>query len=148
MILDRLDNISRYEKLHSSLKAAIDFIHSTDLKALKAGRHEIRGDRMYASVSSGPGRARGEGLLEIHREYIDIQIVLEGVDEMGWKPASSCIQPDGSYSAEKDIQFFRDEPDSWIAVHPGQFTIFYPEDAHLPLVSAGNIHKVVIKVGV
>jgi len=36
-------------------------------------------------VESVPGRAREAAKLECHRRYIDIQLVLEGVDEMGWK---------------------------------------------------------------
>lgn len=148
MILDRLENLPRYEDLHPAFKAAADFVCSTDLGTLSPGRHEVEGNRLYVSVSKGPGRKRDEGKLEIHKEYIDIQIVLDGVDEMGWKPSPACSHPDAEYSEEKDIQFFRDEPDAWIAVHPGHFVIFFPEDAHLPLISAGFIHKAVIKVRV
>lgn len=148
MILDRLENIAQYRKLHPAFAEAFEFIRSTPLAALAPGRHDIRGDAAYVSVSRGPGRARDEGMLEIHRRYIDIQIVLEGVDEMGWKPAADCCRPVADYAPEKDIRFFRDAPDTWFAVKPGQFVIFFPEDAHLPLVSAGNVHKAVVKVEV
>jgi YhcH/YjgK/YiaL family protein len=47
-----------------------------------------------------------------------------------------------------DMQFFTDEPDAWIATKSGTFVIFFPEDAHLPLISSGQIHKVVVKVAV
>jgi biofilm protein TabA len=93
-----------------------------------------------------PGRTRSEAKLECHRRYIDIQLVLEGVDEMGWKPLSDCHEPMNDYSAERDIQFFRDVPASWIATPPGAFCIFFPEDAHAPLVSNGKIRKAVIKI--
>jgi YhcH/YjgK/YiaL family protein len=73
-------------------------------------------------------------------------LVLEGVDEMGWKPLSDCREPVDDYSAERDIQFFRDAPASRIATPPGAFCIFFPEDAHAPLVSAGSIRKVVVKI--
>ena len=36
----------------------------------------------------------------------------------------------------------------WIATPPGAFCIFFPEDAHAPLVSAGNIRKVIFKIAV
>ncbi|MDE2118816.1 MAG: YhcH/YjgK/YiaL family protein, partial [Betaproteobacteria bacterium] len=49
---------------------------------------------------------------------------------------------------KKDIRFFHDAPASWIAVPPGTFCIFFPEDAHAPLVATGNIRKAIFKVAV
>jgi len=46
--------------------------------------------------------------LEAHRRYIDIQLVLDGTDEMGWKPLSDCHDPVSDYSTERDIRFFND----------------------------------------
>jgi YhcH/YjgK/YiaL family protein len=65
---------------------------------------------------------------------------------MGWKPASACSQPTREYDQKADIQFFADEPDAWLATESGAFAIFFPEDAHMPLISQGQIHKVVVKV--
>ena len=76
-----------------------------------------------------PGRRRSEARLEAHRCHTDIHCVCAGVEEMGWKPRSRCRQPQGEYNAEKDVEFFVDEPYSYIAVHPGEFVIFFPEDA-------------------
>ncbi|MGC8779540.1 MAG: YhcH/YjgK/YiaL family protein [Anaerolineae bacterium] len=33
-----------------------------------------------------------------------------------------------------------------MAVGPGEFAIFFPDDAHLPMISDGELHKVVMKV--
>jgi biofilm protein TabA len=74
--------------------------------------------------------------------------VLEGMEEMGWKALTDCHQPVADYSAEKDIRFFRDPPATWIAVPPDHFCIFFPEDAHAPLVSNGHIRKVIFKIAV
>jgi YhcH/YjgK/YiaL family protein len=54
--------------------------------------------------------------------------------------------PAGTYDPGRDIEFFTDRPDVWIPVKPGQFVVFFPEDAHAPLVGAGEIHKIVVKV--
>ena len=40
------------------------------------------------------------------------------------------------------------EPDAWISTKNGSFAIFFPEDAHMPLISSGQIHKVVVKIAV
>ena len=59
-----------------------------------------------------------------------------------------CQKPQGEYDAEKDIEFFEDVPDSYVTVLPGEFAVFFPEDAHAPLIGTGEVHKVVIKVPV
>ncbi|HEX5363866.1 MAG TPA: YhcH/YjgK/YiaL family protein [Gallionella sp.] len=148
MILSSLSQSSRYAALHPLFTRAFDYIRDTDLMALKPGRHDIVGDDLFAIVEQVPGRTREAAQLEAHRRYIDIQLVLEGVDEMGWKPLADCHDPVSEHSAERDIRFFRDEPAAWIATPPGHFCIFFPEDAHAPLVSSSTIRKVIFKVTV
>jgi YhcH/YjgK/YiaL family protein len=146
MIFDTIANADRYAALHPLFPRAFEFIRNTDLHALTPGCYPIVGDDLLVIVENAAGRSRDEAKLECHRKYIDIQLVLEGVDEMGWKPLAECREPVDGYSAEKDIQFFHDAPSSWIATPPGAFCIFFPEDAHAPLVATGNIRKVIFKI--
>ncbi len=146
MIIDVLDNWIRYEKMHPGFAEAFIFLRRPDLKDLPLGRHDIDGDRVYAIVARDPGRKKEEAQLEIHEKYIDIQLVLEGLDDMGWRPKSLCRTPSGAYSSEEDIQFFSDPPLIRQPVAAGMFAIFFPEDAHQPLIGEGTIRKVVIKV--
>ena len=148
MILDLLENAHCYLALNEGFAKAIEFLLRPDLKDLLVGKYEIDGDLVYAMVSKGPGRKKEDALLETHERYIDIQLVLTGTDDMGWKPKSLCKQPSGEYDQEKDVQFFTDEPDSWLSTKSGAFAIFFPEDAHMPLISSGQLHKVVVKVAV
>lgn len=148
MILDTLSRSSRYLTLHPLFAQAFEFLCSTDLRTLEPGQHEIQGEQLFAIVEACAGRARGEAKLECHRRYIDIQLVLEGIDEMGWKPLAECADAATDYDAARDIRFFNDAPASWIATPPGSFCLFFPDDAHAPLVSAGRIRKVVVKIAV
>jgi biofilm protein TabA len=148
MILDLLENAPRYLALNKGFAAAVEFLLRPDLKEFPSGRYGIDGDRVYATVSKSAGRKKEDALLEAHERYIDIQLVLAGTDDMGWKPKSLCHQPSGEYDQQSDIQFFADEPSAWLAVGSGAFAIFFPEDAHMPLISSGELHKVVVKVTV
>ena len=148
MILDVLENAHRYRALNKGFAAAIEFLLRPDLNELPVGKYEIDGDRVYATVSKDLGRKKEDALLETHEKYIDIQLVLAGTDDMGWKPKSSCKQPLGEYEQQADVQFFADEPDAWLSTESGSFAIFFPEDAHIPLISSGQLHKVVVKVAV
>lgn len=148
MIFDTFVNVSRYTPLHQGFKKAIDFLLREDLQELPTGTYQIDGDNVFAIVAKESGRQKENAELETHEKYIDIQLVLAGVDTMGWKTKLSCTHPTDGYDAEEDIEFFKDEPDVWFATTPGFFAIFFPEDAHLPLISSGQIHKVVVKIAV
>ena len=146
IILDRLERAESYYHMHPAFDKAFAFLSQDALAELPIGRHEIDGDRMFCIISKGPGRSRAEANLEAHRKYIDIQYVIAGTDEMGWSPTAACTLSHVAYDADKDIEFFKDEPESWTQVPAGSFVIFFPEDAHAPLVGSGQIHKAVLKI--
>lgn len=148
IIINQLQHAERYFKMHPAFEKAFMFLRRDDLAELPPEKYEIDGDRLFCMISKGPGRSRAEAKLEAHRKYIDIQYVIAGTDEMGWKPTADCKQIDKPYNADEDIMFFNDPPDSWTPVPAGSFVIFFPQDAHAPLVSEGEIHKAVLKIAV
>jgi uncharacterized protein, YhcH/YjgK/YiaL family len=146
MIIDSLENAPKYFSAHPLFKKAFTYLQQTNLQEA-TGKHEIA-EGLKASFTNDPGKTKAEktGKAECHREFIDIQVCIKGKETMGWKPLSTCGKPNGGYNAEKDIQFFYDEPDTFFDITNGQFVIFFPEDVHLPMLGNGNIQKVVIKV--
>lgn len=148
MILDHLENCSAYFSLNSRFEKAFAFLFRADIKELPPAKYEIEGADIFAIIVKEPGKKKEKGGIETHQRYIDIQYVLSGVDEMGWKPKNLCIAPTGDHDPEKDARFFNDEPDTWMTVQPNAYAIFFPEDAHTAMFSDGNIHKVIIKVAV
>lgn len=148
MILSTLNEADRLCALHPLFVRAFDYLRSTDLLALEPGRHGVQGEEVFAIVENCVGHTRAEAKLESHRRYIDIQLVLEGVDEMGWKALAECTKPIGDFDTGCDIRFYDDVPSSWVATPAGSFCIFFPDDAHAPLVSDGMIRKVIMKIAV
>jgi YhcH/YjgK/YiaL family protein len=148
MIVDTLDQCDRYRHLYPGFAAAFDFATSRDLSALPPGRHDIDGDRLYVSIDHTAGRERAGARLESHRRYIDIQLTLDGDEEIGWRPLSQCRAPAAPFDEQRDIRFYDDAPDSWVAVPPGRFAIFFPGDAHAPLGGAGRLKKAIFKIAV
>jgi len=146
MVLDHLENCVFCLPLNAGFEKAFAFLSRPGLKDLPPGKYEIDGERIFAIVVNEPGRDRESSALEIHERYVDIQYVLGGTDEMGWKPRSLCAAPAGDYDPKKDAQFFNDRPDTWMPVRAGSFAVFFPQDAHTAMVSEGIIHKVIIKV--
>jgi len=148
MILDVLEQADAYTALNSGFAKAFAFLRRDDLADLAEGKHEIDGECVYAIVVKMAGRTREVGELEAHLKYIDVQYVLSGTDEMGWRARATCTQPQAEYNAEDDFQMFSDAPSAWVKTEPGSFAIFFPDDPHIPLISTDLLHKVVIKVAV
>lgn len=148
MILSSLSQSERYAALHPLFAKAFEYIRATDLYALPPGRYPVDGDELIAIVEHVQGRTLEAARLEAHRRYIDIQLVLEGDEAMGWKPLSDCLNPVSEHSVERDIRFFYDAPASIVPVPEDHFCIFFPEDAHAPLIGTGAIRKVIFKISV
>jgi biofilm protein TabA len=148
MVLDALPQLKRYLNLHPALRIASDAIVSRDLGTLAPDRYEIDGPRVYLSVDNKQAHGRGQARLESHRRYIDIQVTIAGQEEIGWRPVSACHAPAGAFDEQRDIQFYEDAPATWLAVPPGYFAIFFPQDAHAPLAGTGLLKKAIFKIAV
>ncbi len=146
MILDVLENAHRYLFMNKGFTRAVEFLLRPELKELPVGKYEIDGERVFAMVSKDMGLKKEDVLLETHEKFIDIQLILSGTDDIGWKPKSLCNQPSSEYDPNSDLQFFADTPNTWLSIVSGEFAIFFPEDAHMPMISSGPIHKVVVKI--
>ena len=112
------------------------------------GRINIKGDELFINNSNPECKKREDQVLELHHQYIDIQILLEGCETMGWKATDDLKKESvvSSYNEEEDYALYNDAPTTFFDIRPGQFVIFYPEDAHAPVIGEGKIRKMVAKV--
>ena len=113
---------------------------------MEEGKHIIDGDDVFASVTNGQGKQPEEALLEAHDSYIDIQLLMTGDETMGWKDRSTCNDETADVRPDNDIIFFDDVPDIYFTLEPRHIAIFFPHDAHAPMIGEGQIKKVVVKV--
>ena len=148
MIVDSLQNTSKYSSLHPSFAKAFAFIASTDLAALEVGKFDIDGANIRGIVSDKNGTTAAESTakFECHNAHIDIQVCISGKETIGWKPRGTCVAQRGEYNPEKDVLFYEDAPDMFFGLTDAQFAIFYPEDVHAPMIGDAAIKKLVIKV--
>ncbi len=147
MIIDTLNNASKYTSLHPLFVKAFDFINQNDVATLEDGVIQIE-DGLKVIVNTANGKTAEASLakFECHDQNIDIQVCLKGLETIAWKPREKCTSPKGEYNPEKDVRFFNDTPDMYFQLTDGQFGIFYPEDVHAPMIGEGEIKKLVFKV--
>ncbi|MBU2101858.1 MAG: YhcH/YjgK/YiaL family protein [Candidatus Omnitrophota bacterium] len=148
MIVDRLENAEMYLGLHPAFEKAFEFLRRAGLSAYADGRYEIEDGRIFVLVSSNEPKGKGKVLLEAHRKYLDIQVSLDTLDCIGYKPLSDCRHCAQGYDAARDCEFFSDAVVSWFELDRGSFAVFFPSDAHAPLAGVVPVRKAVIKVPV
>lgn len=146
MIIDRVSQLSAYFSLHPLLPLVQEFVDQIDVINLPSGRHEISESNLFVTVASLQGRTKAEAPLEVHDAHWDIHWLLSGTETLGWRPRVLCHQPKGPFDEAKDMQLFDDQVETWFSLVPGQFALFMPQDAHAPLVSSGQVHKLVFKL--
>jgi biofilm protein TabA len=148
MILDDIRQAGLYVRMHGGFDLAFSFLAGLPSEPWQPGRRELEGDRVFALMSDCSGRGREAARLEFHRKYIDIQAVLDGRDEIGWRKLGDCARVAEPYDEAKDIGFMREAPDLWVPLDRGAFVVLFPGDAHAPLAGCGDMRKVVVKIAV
>ena len=148
MITDVLANAHLYRSLHGRLAAAFDFLQNSDLLNLPLGKTVIDGERLFALVQEYTPKPAAACRLEAHRRYWDVQYVASGTERMCWGNLSQMVV-DEPYDTARDVGFFHGAG-SLILVPAGSFTVFGPQDVHMPGVAldeaAGLVRKIVVKV--
>ena len=147
MVVDTLDNLEKYASLNPLFAQAIAYLKSTDLNAVEVGtKVELKGKDLVVNFAQANPKTKEQAKLETHNKFIDIQIPLSAVEVMGYTPAKDCVPANAPYNAEKDITFFEGLAEDYIAVKPGMFAIFFPQDGHAPAISETGVKKVIVKV--
>ncbi len=147
MIIDTIQNASKYFSVHPLFAKAFEYIEQTDLAYAPDGRTDIaEGLKAIFSNKAGMSAEASVAKFECHNNHIDIQLCINGVETIGWKPREKCVATNGDYNPEKDVQFYSEQPDMYFQLTNNQFAIFFPEDVHAPMIGEGEIKKLVIKV--
>ena len=148
MITDTIENREIYLSLSPLIKRSLSYLGTTDFSKLEPGRYDIDGDNAFALVQEYQTIPREEGKWECHRNYIDIQFIVEGQEQIGFGNIEK-MEALGEYDPVKDLAFLKGEGE-YITLTKGSFGIYFPSDAHQPKVAPGNVpgpvKKVVIKI--
>lgn len=146
MILDSCASLAAYAALNPRFARVVSYLAGISLAGLAEGRYEIDGDEIYMTVMERDLKTQADAALEAHDAYIDIQVVIRGGEGFGWRDRRQCTAPRGEFDAAKDIIFYDNAPSTYFTLAEGQFAIFFPDDAHAPLVGEGHVKKCVVKV--
>jgi biofilm protein TabA len=139
----------RSQKKLRALEGAFVFLESASVETKAPGRYVIDGDRMYATVVEDKTVAVETSQFEEHRKYIDIHYLVRGNELIGSANPTSLRQKK-PYSAEIEAALYeRPAKYTRLMLKPGEFTVFFPGQAHMPgcyVEKSEVIRKVVVKI--
>lgn len=146
MIIDKFENIRFYEKMLPNLENGLKAVEA--LEKMENGRYEFDGG--FFMVQEGDTVPMEGGNFEVHRKYIDVQIILEGCEELGWNHLNdlSTVVP---YDARKDAEFLSGTFEHVMKITEGMFYAAFPADGHKPSSHTAEGHrykKIVMKLPV
>lgn len=141
-----------------SVRKGFSWLKSTDLSKLPKGRGEIEGKDLYWIVEEYETRPLENIIVESHRKYVDIQLVLDGREQMGTIPLTKSLPVSKEYDPERDIIFYpesvmpflktKEETHHRKIMNAGDFIIFTPNDLHagsLRIDQPEKVRKIIIK---
>jgi biofilm protein TabA len=148
MICDLFENIGLYCKKGDRLHQAITYARDFDLSQ-PDGEYEVQGRNIFAKVMAYETSPAEERTFEAHSDYIDVQVIREGAERMDVSLGEKLgvLTP---YDAENDVVKLNAPAQfSSIAVRPGMFVVFFPQDVHRPncrLDGVSRNRKICMKV--
>ncbi|WP_300357043.1 YhcH/YjgK/YiaL family protein [Fusobacterium sp.] len=148
MIYGELKELKFYKGISENLDKAIECIESGAYKTMN-GKHEIDGDNVFFNCQTVTTQPIEERFFEGHKKYIDIQIVIEGEERIGYSTRSNVVRTT-PWNKETDFEKYEGSVDHVFELNGDTFIILFPEEPHMPLIHGENgpkeIKKVVFKI--
>ena len=148
MIVTTIDKLTQYKEIPYA-QDIVDFLADFQKSDMSEGRYDIHGDDLFAAVSRYDTQPNVERQFENHKKYIDLQIVLEGNEEIHWAGTASLKMVSEEYSKGGDIAFYAGESMGYVLLGGNQCVVLFEEDAHMPNVlhkKSEKVLKVVFKI--
>ncbi|MBV7405042.1 N-acetylneuraminate anomerase [Enterobacter sp. ENT03] len=116
---------------------------------LSPGRHELAGEACFMNVMLYSTQLPDTKKAELHRQYVDVQIVLSGEELIYYGAAGSARNCD-QWHDEEDYQLCEHiDNQQTLILRAGMFAVFLPGEPHKPGCITGlesEVKKAVIKV--
>lgn len=129
-------------------QAVAQFLLTADLAALPLGRNEI-GEGCFANVQEYETKL--QSVYELHRRYIDVQLLVTGEEIIFVAPKEQATEPQGEFDIANDFILYASvQSPRQRKVSPVSYQILYPSDAHMPCMAIdgrpAEVRKICVKI--
>ena len=153
MIVGSLESVCIQVHQHANLRAAFAYLKQMDPTQIADGRYTVMDPNIFAIFQSYMTEIPLESIeVEGHRKFIDIYLMLEGSEQVGWI-STDHLGDLPVYDSEGDVWKKSVEKTklSFVTLREGDAAILFPEDAHAAQFMTDvpdQTRKVVMKVAV
>lgn len=104
------------------------FMETNDVEQMLPGRYELE-KGCYVNVDDCETRENHN--FEVHRVYVDVQLMVDGIEEIFVAPLEKGTET-VAYDEEKDAAFYTSKEYTVVPLEKGKALVLYPEDLHAP----------------
>ena len=145
MIHARLSDAPYYRGIHPRLDRVLALLTPDGLAGLGTERRELEGGALYVTRFDYETLPREQTFFESHLRYLDVHVMLEGVErvELAHPASLSLLEQSG------DFLGWRGEAEQSVLLRPGDFLVVFPGDAHRLKIAVGApaaVSKAVFKI--
>ena len=141
--------LSAYATLHPAFTKAFDEMKRILAEGAEDGKIVLDGDKLFINVQSYTSKPESDCGFEAHKKYIDIQLILEGEEIIGYESEDKLtLTKEYDESADYMLYLLNGEYDK-IRLTRGDFVILFSEEPHAPAIAANTptpVRKAVVKV--
>ena len=144
MIVCPFKDLGRYAAIIPGLEEAVEA--AAKITDWSAGNVALSGGNKILVQELDTKSPEGK-LCEAHKDYLDIQYIVEGEEVVGWAPIDTVTETE-PFNEEKDAGKYEGEHTP-IQIKQGYCYVVFPEDAHAPGLytdEPGELTKVVVKL--
>ena len=141
----------QYYKNEAQWQSLFEWLSTTNLQGIPAGKHPIPNSTLTASVEDSENGTLEHRNTESHRKKIDFQLVMKGTEGFALLDHKSSTVSK-AYDEKKDViryQYVKDKT-NFFDVKAGRFVIFFPSDWHIAKLSTKkkdqHIRVIVVKM--
>lgn len=135
------------------LAKAFKWLKDTDLTAIKPGKYDIS-DGIFVKIQEYNTKDESNGRFENHEAHLDFHYLISGKEMTRVTRPYGLEETDNALNTPDDVAHYKrfDGSATQIDLHPGDYIILFPEDAHEACLDLDNhaipCKKAVIKVPV
>ena len=146
-VIDLRKSIAEQDEV---VRRCLEFIQCNGGASIACGRHTVDETGIYVNVSEYTTHLFEDSKWEAHKKYIDLQLVLEGVEKIGVSDISKMEL--GEYHPDNDYLPCDGAAEHSYVLDENTAILLMPEDAHMPGIcfeeKAAKVKKAVFKIPV
>lgn len=148
MFTGHLQRIHQYSYLQDNLRQKITLALEHIMHDPTTEEKVIEEGDLWYNIIEAQTVLTTERQFEIHKEYIDVHVLLDGQEYMGY--AHDELVVNDLHMVDQDVYFGTSTEGRYLEMKPGEIVMFFPNEIHKPLChltgQAKKVRKAIIKI--